>query len=222
MTVGKRTLGTALAILGLAVPAGAETIQISSGAFIWVRSSGDAPDVTLAGSGFTFEGAATEGIFAPKTQCDVPECTGGTTVDLRLFFSGGDLPGDVILNGQTFDDIGGLASTASLLAEWTGSLVIPNGFTGGALTAPFAFSGRFSFADASQLQQFVDLVGSGIATLGFRELPDESGAFFLTSATYAFQEASPVPEPMSMMLVGTGLAGLAASRRRRTSKGVER
>jgi len=170
----------------------------------------------MAGSGFTFEGAATGGIFAPRTDCNSPLCVPGSTVDLHLFFSGGDLPGDVVLNGQAFDDIGGLASTSSLLAEWTGSLEIPSGFSGGALTAPFAFTGRFFFADASQLQQFVDLTGSGIATLGFRTFA-ESSALIVTSATYAFQESAPVPEPMSMMLVGTGLAGLAALRRRRNT-----
>ncbi len=216
MRVGKRALGIALAILGVAVPVRAETIQITSGAFTWVRSSGDAPDVTMAGSGFTFEGAATGGIFAPRIDCISPVCLPGSTVDLHLFFSGGDLPGDVVLNGKVFDNIGGLAATASLLAEWTGSLEVPSGFSGGALTAPFAFTARFFFTDPSQLQQFVDLTGSGIATLGFRTF-GESSAFTLTSATYALQESAAVPEPMSMMLVGTGLAGLAALRRRRNT-----
>lgn len=52
-------------------------------------------------------------------------------------------------------------------------------------------------------------------TCGVQECAKTPGAFRLDSIRYEFDAAAPVPEPTSMLLIGSGLAGLAALRKRR-------
>lgn len=207
MTAARRQLLVAIAVLAFAVPARAETIQITSGSLQWMGRFGGSP-VTLVGEGFVFQGFAGNGLFAPDLQCEV--CFAGATIDLLGRWVGLDLGGTATVNGTTYTGVGGLTATTSLDARWDGSLEIPLDFTGGVLTAPFQFTATF-FNPGAQ----VDLFGAGIASLTLVPNLAIPGGFELGAATYQFSSDAPVPEPMSMMLVGTGL-GLAALRRRRT------
>jgi hypothetical protein len=222
MTKVRQVMGTALVILCLAVPASAEPITIQAGALGW---NGSGVSIGLGGGTFVFVGTAgvSGGIFTPWLMCNGGfACQPGTTVDLRSFWVGGDLPGTAAYQGVTYPGVGGQNSPNQLIVEWTGALAIPAGFTGGLLTAPFGFSGTFHYApNLVQVPQVLDLSGSGLASLTFSEYPQAPGSFFVSSVHYEFADATDaaaVPEPMSMMLVGTGLAGLAALRRRRNSK----
>src|SRR5687767_1748026 len=138
--VVRRTLGILILTLALTTPARAETIVLSSGLFNWV--SGSAASVTLAGDSFSFTGNASQfsGIFSPWSQCFVPECTAGTTVNLFTRFTGADIGGTATYNGVTYNPVGSAAAKASLDTRWSGSLLIPAGFTGGVMTAPFTFA----------------------------------------------------------------------------------
>jgi PEP-CTERM motif-containing protein len=221
MTNLRQAMGTALAIVCLAVPATAEPIQITAGSLGWGPAGG--VSIGLAGGSFVFIGAASVsgGIFTPWILCNGGlGCQPGTAVDLRSLWSGSDLPGTAVYQGVTYPLVGGSNSPNQLVAEWTGALDIPAGFTGGLLTAPFGFSGTFRYApNLMQTPQVLDLTGSGVASVTFAEYPADPGSFFLTSVRYDFGEsAGAVPEPMSMILVGTGLAGLAVLRRQRRSK----
>ena len=218
MSAATRLAGISAVAVCLWLPASAEPIQITAGALSWSSAHGPGPQITLAGEGFTFEGRGGTGFFAPFEQCLVPECLAGTVVNLHAIWAGGDLPGTATLGSLRFTNVGSLASEASLHAVWSGSVGLPQNFDGGEVAAPFQFTGLFSYpAGSVGLVQQLNLYGRGRTTLNFAPSQVVPGAFALSAARYEFN-SDPVPEPTSMLLIGTGLAGLAALRRRQSRR----
>ena len=207
-----------IAALCLLIAAPARADRITAGTLLYPGIA-KSIDIHLQSDTFVLDGFASPffGIFNPRFQCTVPLCVPGTTVNLLTHFSGGDLGGTGTVDGVTYAPIGSLSARASMSATWMGSLTIPEMYQGGFVTAPFTFAGVFSYeVDPTTAWRDLTLFGSGIATATFVPYgaPEFAPALFLNSIRFDF-EAAATPEPASMILVGSALAGLLATRARR-------
>jgi hypothetical protein len=218
-------LGILLLILGItAAPAGADTVQVSGGALTWDPTMLN-PRLNLTGD----RGLAIDvridhnsGTAWPISFCYSAPCLPGQTLSL-VFYNLGDSGGVASIDGETFrvsapsEDAGGL----NILFD--GNLLVP-AFTGepsASASAPFTFDGSliFPWPSGSPFRPPVSLTGSGTATLQFaRPHPDLPTGWQLQSLHYEFQPAAPVPEPTTLVLVGSGVAGLILRRQRTRPK----
>jgi hypothetical protein len=133
----------------------------------------------------------------------------GTSKDLTAFFAGGDGAGEAQLNGASYRIPGAAADV--LLKTAGGLVVLPPMSSGAVVSAPFELGfGQLSIFDigGTPTQSF-PLVGGGTFTMELRPNPSDPLWEFV-SARYEF---SPVPEPGSLVLLGTGMLALVAKRR---------
>jgi hypothetical protein len=199
----KKCLLVALFVFS-AVPLRAEPITAG---FLLGSSMSEPVSMSIQADGFAFGGRAAPwaGVFGPAMDCMNGRCAPDRNVRLDAFWSGSDLSGGAVWNDVEYDN-------AYMEAKWSGSLYIPQEFTGGIIRAPFTFEGAFYNGNA-----WLTLLGFGMASAEFGAITERG--FQLSKINYAFgpldEELTPNPEPGTLLLMGTGAAMLARKYRRR-------
>lgn len=216
-----RVLALALALVSAtSAVARAESFVIQAGSMGF--DTGDPAGFVFTGEGLEISGLFQRIASSGAFTCAPAPCVPGTLVSLGTVFGGPSVDFNL---GQGVATIDGVQYGSQTGPPGEGFLFLTGTFTFDApelpipdtgadfvtLTAPFLFSGNVigSNEQPVALPLFdLDLSGIGIARMRLDRI---NGTYNFTALQYEFE---PIPEPATLILVGGGLAGLVAGRKR--------
>jgi hypothetical protein len=146
-------------------------------------------------------------------------CTPGSILD-----AGGILSttvfgaGTLTLDGVTYSVTESMDSPATLYMRLSGFLLAPT-FAGlsTSVTVPFTMHSLVLIDGV----QRATIRGGGNATVFFApspSFPEDGPQWWTSRVRYDFSDSAPVPEPATLLMVGSGLAAAAYAKRRRRSE----
>lgn len=214
-----------LILFAFSYEARADIITITDGTL--TNNAGQiVPRFTFVGQNFNVSGQGGGG-GAHQVACGL--CPTGSTATITASYSGSALGrGPATVNGIAYSN---LYYNGVIQLNNSGIVGLRDPATGFiTITSPFTLSGNMNGylqnpeISGPQTPIFSSLLnGQGIATIQlFSQIINGRNFLSVFSETYSFQ-ADPVPEPATLLLLGTGVAGLLAKkRRRRTGQGEDK
>jgi len=175
-------------------------------------------------------GFSLSGSISSTAQVDAKSCfpcVVGDGIATGALFSGLDLTvSSLTFEEVTYTDVNKVNSLSGVLVGFSGPNVNAPPFTGSTavLTFPVTLGGLLVLAPSPQATptQHV-LAGIGLGTLTLDRLPGADLWEYGGITYHVSGEAAPVPEPSTLLLFGTGIAGVVLRRKgrggRRGSKG---